>query len=139
MADTLGIAASNLLTYLQNPAVLIVAHLGKNPIAKDVAQILLTDLVECDFPGYAPVPIKDWEIVEEEGDDYAEALSPEIYFQAATIVTAQQIFSTYLTISEGSNPPVLFQANLLDQPVTIDTEDQAYGINVRFSNAELPE
>ena len=83
----------------------MVARLAKGPIGQPDATVLLADLVEADFPGYAPVTLtadldEAWEM-----EGYGE-LSPQVAsFEVGALVTPQRLSHLYVTKTyEGLNP-----------------------------------
>jgi hypothetical protein len=126
-----------LMDWLSDPSRTIVAHLSKAPISFTTGQISLTDLVEADFPGYAPVTIDSWDPIDFEDDLYGEAVSGELQWQAGPIVTPQSIYVAYLTIVEGSNPVKLLWPVVLPLPYVIGAQDETFAFMFRIGSANL--
>lgn len=128
---------STLVAWLNDPTRTIVAHLAKNFIPQDVESIQLTDLVECDFPGYAPIRIDDWAGVDFDEDTYAEAVSGELEWVASdAIVNPQAINVAYLTIQDGG-PLHLFWPIPLPVSRTLAKEGDGFVFSFNVSSSNL--
>lgn len=126
-----------LTAWLNDPTRQIVAHLAKNFIPQAVDTIQLTDLVECDFPGYAPVRIDDWRGVDFENDNYAEAVSGELEWSAGDgIVTPQTICVCYLTL-QTTGAVTLWWPIPLPQTRALVNPGDLFVFDFRVSSANL--
>lgn len=131
MPDTPATASDTLLDYLNRPDVSIVARLAQSAIASEDDQVLLADIVECDFEGYEPVTEFDWEDVAEEGSTAGEVLSAPVEFAAGEGVAPQQAAAVYITLQEGDADPVLAQLAPFAKPITFDQAGQGFKHQVR--------
>lgn len=135
MPDTLTGESLNLATILADPTNVIVAHLAQNASALDAEVIDLTGLVECNFPGYAPVQIIDPDVFET-GDDYrGEAVSDPIVFSASDeLVTPQNVTAFYLTWQVGSGAATLWRCYPLKEPFVFDVPGRKFPCQVRINS-----
>lgn len=123
------------LAQLREPSRVILARLHKNTINPLADLIVLGDLVECDFAGYAPVRLTNWTEEEPLDDDYAEVFSDDIVIAAAAGVEPQTIGGWYLTVEGDGNALSLMQTFPLEAPFVIELEGQEIGKRFRiFSN-----
>lgn len=139
MSDILVGESLNLFNKLNDPNAKIVAHLCKNPIAEDVDKIALSDLVEADFVGYAPVLLNDWFFLNTGDLALGEAVSQQMEFVAGDLIDAQVVYGEYLTISLASGPHYLLKFNRFDNPIIVDVEGMIIHRQVRIVSADLPE
>lgn len=137
MPEVLPQAASDLMAYLENPTLQIVARLGINPIPLGEAPLALSDMVEASFPGYAPIVNPTWDLMEGFDLYFAEALSQILSFEAGLMVTPQVITSVYLTQQKGTDPVQFFMAFPLPSSIVFDTAGQQYQKQVRVQSANL--
>lgn len=128
----------DLLASLTDPNVTIVAKLAKAVTDDDSDQFTLASFTEADFPGYAAVPISDWEIVDDDGE-IAEGLSPEIDFVASdAIVTPQNIYAVYYVREEVGHDATLFHLELMEFPQVVEFPDDAVIRQLRVTAAPEP-
>lgn len=114
---------------LSNPALTIVAHLAKTPIALDADSVPIEGIEECDFPGYAPIVLTDHWIDVFDDETYAEAFFPEVEWVAEDVVTPQLVTAVYVTITYDGVGTVLNNVSILDTPLVIDTPGQTISRN----------
>lgn len=138
MPETPPTESENLQALLLNPANVILAHLAKNPIAFDADQLQLTDFIECDFLGYAPILVNDWVSVESDEEAYGESESPTLNWTAGAGVAAQNITAVYLTLQVAPDPPIMLAAFPLDVPLTIFVAGQQFEKIVRYRSYAVP-
>jgi len=115
---------ANLDAELNDPAVSIVARLFKNSIALDSDQIVLADLVECDFVGYEAVLLEEPAIDVFAEENYAEAFYLEKEWIAGELLAPQIVYGCYVTITLAGGGTVLNNLQMFDQPIVLDTEGQ---------------
>lgn len=124
MVPTPGLELAEIDAMMADPLFQIVARLAKGPADSQDNAIALADLVECDFPGYAPIPLTlnlD-EAVDEIG---LGALSPQrIEWIAGTIVTAQYITHIYYTKTYNGAGVSLVSAIAFDNPIPVVVTSQ---------------
>jgi len=126
------------LQYLLGAAnVHLKARLAKNPLPEEPNSLALTDLTECDFPGYAPVvdPVFSAPVINEL--NYAEAVSTPIIWTAGTIVTPQPITAIYITSNVDGGPDNLLAVQPVATGVTIDEDGQEFVRQVRLMVTDL--
>ncbi|MBV9075163.1 MAG: hypothetical protein JOZ10_16175 [Acidobacteria bacterium] len=106
-----------LIADLTAPGTHIVAHLAKDFSFDPDVQADLAALVECDFPGYAAVPITDWADVLPGNPDVAEVVSAPCEFVAGDAITSpQQAKAVYITGEKTGEGLTLMQLVILDPP-----------------------
>ncbi|HLI95892.1 MAG TPA: hypothetical protein VKT72_07370 [Candidatus Baltobacteraceae bacterium] len=135
MPDVLTAESLNLSNVLTNPTNIIVAHLAQNSSAMldDAAQ--LSDLVECNFSGYAPVPITNPDCFETGDPLQGQAVSDPIVFSAdAHLAGAQMATSVYLTWQVGDGAPSLFRVIRFTQPFIFDVPNRILQFQIRFQS-----
>lgn len=113
----------------------IVAHLAKAVNADPDDVIALADLVECNFPGYAPVMITDFEDVEPDNQDLADVLSAAIQFTAAGLTTPQTAVAFYLTAHVGSDPAGFLSLEFFGDGFTFMVDGDQLVRQVRFERS----
>jgi hypothetical protein len=108
---------------LLDPTVTIVACLAKGPIDVQDRAIVLADLVEADFPGYARIPIVPGLTDPIDEVEYFEFDPQPIEFITGAIVTPQVITHIYyLKLVSGANPE-LQSAVAFDEPIILSKPD----------------
>lgn len=141
MPDPLTGQSLELNTLLTDPGTEIVAHLSKHPISLDGGALLIGDITECDFPGYAAQLLAEFTMMDADSDDHAEALSDPITFKADVIVTPQDAYALYLTLKLGAGEAVIWRVFPLGVPFTFDVKDRQLTKVVRlrsFDDAATP-
>jgi len=119
MEPTPGGVLEDVVEMMSDPARAIVAHLAKLPMFAGNTSVALVDLVECDFLGYAPVPlILDLDnAVEEDGFCW---LSPQtVEFEVGAIVEPQLVTAIYITDAYTGVAPTLLTVIPFHQPVVV--------------------
>lgn len=135
MSATLIGELASLMGWLRDPSRTIVAHLAKNAIADSIDSLALTDLVECDFPGYAPITLSEF-TPEFIGDDaYGEANSQECAWTISNPTAMQGITCVYLTITDGLNTHALLRAYPLFPPTTLAEDGDTFLFSFVFQSA----
>ncbi len=133
MPDVLTGESLNLSNILNNPAAVFKARLSKNVIDLTIGTIALTDLTECDFPGYAPAPIVNPDCFETESDYRGEAVTDPLVWQASEALTVPQLItSCYVTIERNGNPPELLQFFPFDPAFVMDLPGRELARQIRF-------
>lgn len=122
---------------LSDPLFEIVAHLAKGPIGQQSSPLALVNLVECDFPGYAPITLVSnldtaWE---EEG--YGEMSSQRIEFIAGAVVVPQRVTHIYYTYKYADNAPSLQSVVAFDNPLTVSTPGQVLAFEATVGCVEV--
>lgn len=123
---------AELMTFLEDDSNVIVAHLAKNPIATDADVLTLADLVEADFPGYAPIPLANFDPQDYGDDTLGEALCGELNFEAGAIVQPQTVYAVYLTLKQGSAQEDLFWPVVLERPIEFINQGDVFPGLFRF-------
>lgn len=133
MPDTLSGESLNLSNTLADPTLTIVAHLGKTTIDLDAgAPILLNQLVESDFPGYAPIVDPSFDVFQSDDENHGEAVSDPLRFTAGALTVPQAANVMYLTIQRGNDPAYLWQCFPLAQAWNFDVQGRSYAAQVRL-------
>lgn len=120
MPVTLTGESRNLALLLSSPDTRIIARLAKNSLDVQDETAILTDLVECDFAGYAPVPLTTFDFFQVEDELCGEALSAPIEFVAGPLDTPQLAGCLYVTIAKGNDDPRLWQLFIFDADFAFD-------------------
>lgn len=137
MAATLVGELSALMDMLQSESNEIVAHLGKNSIPSASETILPTDLVECDFPGYASMRLTEFSPVFLDDDNYGEADSGEVEWKAGNLVTPQTITCVWITQKIGDQAATVWQVIVLKEPITMLNPGDLFWFSFRFQSANV--
>lgn len=97
-------ASVELMAFLTNPLRKIVARLAKNSIPDDLPALDISTIVECDFPGYAPITGLEWAVDPDAQSDIAQARTQALEFEAGAIVVPQIATLVYVThqFNEGA-------------------------------------
>lgn len=137
MPLTLEGEAANIGALLANPAVSSLARLAKSAMPLDTGEMVLADITEADFPGYAPVPISAAEEIFINEQNYAEVITNTPQWIAGAIVTPQSITAVYLTISISGGPQKLWNVEVLPRPFLFELPDQLFEREIRILSAQL--
>jgi len=113
----------------------IVARLAKAINAPTDDVITLADLVECDFPGYASVPLNDYEDVDPDAVDNREVLSAIVEFIAAGITTPQSAVAFYITGKQGAGAVGLIDLEVFNGEFHFAKDDDKLQRQVRFNQS----
>jgi len=107
---------TNLQNFVADPLRTIVAHLAKNSLTAGQDEFALSALQECDFPGYAPIPLTTWHLDPSSDDAVARMVADQCQWVAGAIVTPQTATLVYITMAYNGGAPVLWrQFQLLPQ------------------------
>ncbi len=115
---------ADLLDWVSDPLRAIVAHLAKNDMTDAAGQLDLSNLVECDFAGYAPQPITNIRMDAESTDEVAHAIADAVEFVAGPGVIAQRPTIVYFTEVYDGGTPGLLKWVPLDNVATINRPGQ---------------
>lgn len=110
---------------------------SKSPINQLVDTLIPADIIECDFPGYAPIENPTWtpELIDDES--YAEAYSQDLTFEAGAIETPQSITALYMTVQPDGGAETIRQVWVLPAFILMGIEGQRFTKRVRmFATAE---
>lgn len=113
----------------------LTAHLFKSDTTP-VGSVVLADLVESDFPGYAAVALGAWGAIWEDGEKKGVA-APSIQFDC-TGATSQDVNGVYYTATVGGTPTLRWYEKLED-PLPIGRAGQSVLLLPRFSLMEPTE
>lgn len=139
MEPTPGGPLAAVLEGMLDPAFVMVARLAKGPIGVPELSLALGDLVEADFPGYAPVVLTAdlehaWEM-----DGYGE-LSPIIaQFVVGALVTPQRLTHVYVTKTYEGADPSLVVAVPFTQDYWVNTPNTTLEFDVSIGGVETPD
>lgn len=139
MEPTPGGPLAEIYEGLSDPDFVMVARLAKGPIGQPDATVLLADLVEADFPGYAPVTLMAdlEEAWEEEG--YGE-LSPQIVqFTSGTLLAPQAITHLYVTKTYAGEDASLVMAIPFTEPFYIRESDGVFEFDIGIAGVTVPD
>lgn len=129
---------NGLLDELNFPLRKIRVRACKAALSFDADEIGLADLVECDFDGYSPVELKEWEPVLWDDADYAEVVGPDVQFTAGENVTPQTITALYLTIEDPGEAETVREIFVLPQPILFALPGQTFTRRIRFVGQAQP-
>lgn len=124
-----------LIGELSRPNVAIVAHLAKSVNVDGDDVIALTDLVECDFPGYSSVRLTDFEDVDPENPDMADVLSAIIQFWADGISQPEEAVAFYTTISIDGDAAGLDRLELFQGPFVFWQDGDIFERQIRYNQS----
>lgn len=126
-----------LATVVNDPTVPMVLHASKNPIPDDAGSLDLATLVECDFPGYAPVTLDTFAPTYNDDPTIGDCLTDVIRFEASdALVTPQTIWFVYVTRHPAGQPAQLMRVFGLDNPFEMNEPNKAFEIQVRASGID---
>lgn len=120
--------------FVNDADVAIVMHLAQNVFPLEVDSIQLSDFTECDFPGYAPVQLTEWDSLPTADELKGETLSEYAEFIRGKGNGSQQITAVYVTKQIGDNPPELLWPEYLDIPLLVSQEGQIYRKRFRLNS-----
>lgn len=124
MLPTPGGQLEAVSTALADPLFVIVARLAKGPTANQDDPIVLADLIEADFPGYAPVTLTADLSDPVDLDGFGEMTPQQIDFTVGAIVTSQRITHIYYTKTYNGAGTSLVSAVAFDVPIIVDRPGQ---------------
>jgi len=116
--------AADLASFIGDPLRQIVAHLAKNDQTDAMGMLDATNLVECDFEGYAPQPIANITLDPLSNDEVAHAVADAVEWVSGNVTTPQLPAFVYYTETYDGGAPQLLKWVPLDQLVTIDRPGQ---------------
>lgn len=127
-----------LLVELENVTQTIRVRAAKAPDPNSAEEITPPDIVECDFPGYGAIEVKEWTPVPWEDPTYAEVISEDLVFEAEAITTPQWIVLLYLTIQPIGGAETIRQIFVLPQPILMSIPGQRFTRRIRFRGYATP-
>lgn len=125
MVPTPGDALDQLNLMVTDPLFLIVARLAKGPTGIDNDTFILSDMVEADFPGYAPIPLTANLSQAFEKAGYGELSPQALEWIVGAIVTPQTITHVYYTKTYNGGGQSLVAAVAFDNPISLTIPGQA--------------
>lgn len=134
MPEILTGESLNLQEVLNDPTVLIVAHLAKNDIPPDFDKLLLADLVECDFDGYSPIEIMNWDVFQHEDEFLGEAVSEPLLFTAGDAIVPQRASALYLVLYHVDEQVNLWRVYPLEPEFFFDVPGRELLKQIRVSS-----
>jgi hypothetical protein len=139
MEPTPGGQLADVFEGLSDPLFTIVARLAKGPRGAPDATVVLADLVEADFVGYAPITLTaDLENAWEE-DGYGE-LSPQLLqFNVGAIEAAQQLTHLYFTKTYDGGDPSLVSVIPFNVPFFISEPDTTFELECTVAGVVSPD
>lgn len=122
----------DLMAALWDETITVRIRAAKSPITPDVDVLLPEDIIECDFPGYAPIENPTWvpELIDDES--WAEAYSQDLTFEAGAIVTPQAITALYLTVQPDAGAETIRSVFVLPTFILMGIEGQRFTRRVRM-------
>lgn len=134
MEPLAGGPLAHLVETMADPLLEIVARLAKGPTSILDAPIALADLVECDFAGYAPIPLTA--TLNEAVDDpyYAEADSQSLQWVVGAISAVQPIVGLYYTSRYNGGAWGLVTAVPFDEPMQAYYQGQLIAFEASLVN-----
>ena len=137
MAATLVGELAALMDMLNDTSIQIVAHLGKNAIPSGVETITPDQLVECDFPGYEPIPLNDWRPIFLDDENYGEADAGEVEWSAGAITVPQNITCVYVSMQKEDDDPQVWNIIVLPEPEMMTHAGDLFWFSFRAQSANL--
>lgn len=113
-----GILA-DLNTMLADQNFVMLAHLAKGPQNNLLDPVTLNELVECDFPGYAPVRMNRDLSNAFENEWMAEMSPQHLEFVVLAIAQPQMVTHIYYTKVYDGGAPLLISAVPFDTPINV--------------------
>jgi hypothetical protein len=127
MPPTPGGMLDQLTNIIADPALTILIHLAQSPMPDNSAPVDLTTLVECNFPGYAPVAWQSDPNSQVDDDNYGEQWSTPAVWVAGAIVAPQIATCLYITsFKTGGAPQLMGPPTVFGTPYTFDTPGQTF-------------
>jgi len=93
--------------------------------------MVIGDLTEADFDGYARIPLTGWSAPALNGDFKAQTDLPAQIFTMTGSTTPNDIYGVFVVDGSGN---LLYAELDPSGPVTMDTDGQFYGYVPRFTN-----
>lgn len=123
---------------MNNPAAPMVLRASKTQIPQNAETIALGDIVQCDFSGYAPIVLDDFDDTDNDYEEAGEALTSVRQFGSDDdMVGSQEICFLYVTQEPTAGPAVLMEIINLPMPICITGPNQAYQFQVRAMSTGL--
>jgi hypothetical protein len=139
MEPTPGGQLADIYEGMTDPLLSMVARLAKGPIGQPNQTIVLADLVEADFPGYAAVPlVADLENAFET-DGYGELSPQRVIFNVGTLVTPQQLTHIYVTKTYDGGGLSLVMAVPFTTPILLQESDVTLDFDVGVAGVISPD
>ena len=92
---------------------------------------VLADLVEADFPGYAPIELVGWPNAALNADFKASTQLPMQFFTCSGSATPNNIYGVYVVSAVGD---LLYVERNPSAPIAMNTAGQLYGYLPRFTD-----
>jgi len=130
----------SLQAFLSDPLRQIVVRLGTNAISGFADEPDLTNFVECDFPGYAPLTLvaDDFGMNPLNEPDCAEAVA-SAHFESGDVVTAAQRVTCYIVQQiYNAGAPTILRSFWAEPTYVIDEPHQELNFDVRLLSVNLP-
>lgn len=123
---------------MNNPATPTVLHASKMPIPQEAETIALADIVECDFPGYAPIVLDDFDDTDNDYQEAGEALTSVREISSNNdLVAPQPICFLYVTHTPDGGARALMEIINLPEAIIINVPNQAVQFQVRALSVGL--
>lgn len=113
-------------------------RLAKSILPADQAAIVLADLTEADFSGYAPIVNPTMSAPVINTSDYAESVSEPLIWTVGPAPTPQTVTALYVTEAEVAGPDKLLFIQPLPAGITLSLEGQQFMKQLRIMVANLP-
>lgn len=127
------VGEQTVLQYLLNSSTKhLKVRLSKNPLPALLTGVVLTDLVECDFDGYASILDPPFDLITDTDTGIAEGLSFPLVWTAGLAITPQMITGMYTTLQDGSGPELLFDVQRVGLGYLMNTPGQTFGRKLRM-------
>lgn len=123
-----------LIADLTTPGTSVVAHLAKAVSFDQDDLVTLAGFTECDFPGYAPIPITNWEDVDPNDPDIAQVVSAVLHFESGEAISgSQQALCLYLTATKDGVGTIFMAMEWFEIPYVFNYPGDALERQVRMS------
>lgn len=117
-------AATDLAAWINDPLRRIVAHLAKNDMQTFAGTFELSNLVECEFAGYAPYELEGLVMDEESSEDAAHATADAAEWISGNVIMPETPTIVYYTEIYNGGAPLLLSWFPLDEIYPIDRPGQ---------------
>lgn len=125
MVPTPGGTLDELNQMVSDPLFQIVARLAKGPTGSNNDDFVLADMVEADFPGYAPIPLTASLANALDVEGLGELTPQHLQWITGAIVTPQTITHVYYTKTYNGGGLSLVAAVAFENPIYLDAADQS--------------
>lgn len=112
--------AADLADFINDPLRQIVAHLAKNDQADALGMLDQTNLVECNYEGYAPQPVLNIVMDDASTDEVAHATADAVEWISGNVTVPQTPAFVYFTEIYNGGAPQFLKWVPLDKIMTID-------------------